>query len=144
MAHKIIRLAAVLGALSVALGAFGAHLLKDYVSAFPDAAKRMEWWEKAVDYHMAHTLLLLGIGILAKHAPLPLWRYATLSLSFGIVVFSGSLYIMTITGLRWLGAITPIGGIALIIGWLILFVGGRRLDAKQKTAPSAQEMSSPP
>ena len=102
-----------LGFAGVALGAFGAHGLKEVLIE----NARMETWETAVFYHIAHAIVLL---ILASIKP---WRSRTwLMMAVGILIFSGSLYILCLTNLTWLGAITPIGGVLLIAGWLGLFV----------------------
>lgn len=103
-------------ALGVMLGAFGAHGLKARV-----AAEQLAWWHTAVQYHMWHALGLLGIGLLLLHQPgLSAARTAGWLLQGGILVFSGSLYAMTLGAPRWFGAITPLGGLALIAGWLVL------------------------
>ncbi len=109
--------AAVFMALAVMLGAFGAHGLKDRLSEYS-----MSVYEKAVFYHFVHALGLLIVALLAKTGSLNSVganRVAWL-LSIGIVVFSGSLYALAISGVRILGAITPIGGIAFIAAWLLL------------------------
>lgn len=108
-------------ALAVMTGAFGAHALKSRLS--PEA---LGWWHTAVEYHFNHALGLLAIGVLLKLAPglnvaLPAGvAISALWLQIGIVIFSGSLYAMALGAPRWFGAITPIGGLALIIGWLWL------------------------
>lgn len=102
---------AALGALGVTLGAFGAHVLKAHVSA--DA---LGWWHTAVEYQMWHALALLVIGM----AGVPGTRSAALLLGLGALVFSGSLYAMTLGGPHWLGAITPLGGLGMIAGWILL------------------------
>ena len=102
-----------LAALSVALGAFGAHALKETLSP-----ERLVVWETAERYQM---YAALGLQLAALHKPastVPLWLLAG-----GIVVFSGSLYLLCLTDQRWLGAITPLGGLALIAGWLSLAWG---------------------
>jgi uncharacterized membrane protein YgdD (TMEM256/DUF423 family) len=108
-----LRLAAGLGFLGVALGAFGAHLLKDLLARNQTA----QIWEKAVFYQLIHAVVLL---VLAARNPVP----AGPSLSFltGIVFFSGSLYILAVTNIRWFGAITPFGGLAFLLGWFWLVV----------------------
>ena len=115
----------VVGALAagagVALGAFGAHGLKSRVT--PDL---LVVFETGVRYQMYHALALLAVGWAATRWPTP-WTTASGWLFVaGIVIFSGSLYVMTLTGLRWLGAITPIGGLAFIAGWLTLAIGAIR------------------
>lgn len=108
-----LRTALVLGAAGVAIGAFGAHGLRGRVDP-----ELMQTFETAVRYHFYHTLALLAISL----GPPALWSRKWTALgcwafTFGIVVFSGTLYLLTLTGQRWLGAITPIGGLALIAGW---------------------------
>lgn len=115
MSKTILVVASVLLALAVAAGAFGAHALKAQLSA-----EMLQTWKTAVDYHFYHALGLLVIGALALLLPdLPLKWPAILLLS-GIVLFSGSLYVLSITGTKWLGAITPLGGLSFIAGWLLL------------------------
>ncbi len=113
---------AVSGFLSVALGAFGAHGLE---ASLP--AKHLEWWDKAVHYHGIHSLALLATGLLALHLHKPPviagWAFV-----IGILLFSGSLYVLALTGARWLGMVTPFGGIALLVGWIALAVAAARLD----------------
>jgi len=106
-----LRIAAVLGFLAVALGAFGAHGLKEILTRNETASI----WEKAVFYHFIHTIVMF---VLANRQPLHwgLW----FCFLFGIVLFSGSLYVLALTNVRWLGAITPLGGIAFLAGWLWL------------------------
>jgi uncharacterized membrane protein YgdD (TMEM256/DUF423 family) len=106
-----LRLAAVSGFLVVALGAFGAHSLKPLLQTH----QTLEIWEKAVMYHALHTLVLLGLAAQPGIA-----MGMVMSFLGGIVLFSGSLYLMALTGMRALGAITPIGGLAFIAAWLAL------------------------
>lgn len=107
------RLAAVLGLLAVVLGAFGAHGLKDLLGHNGTIAI----WEKAVFYHFIHAVMLF---ILAERKNVPLLTWW--SFFAGILIFSGSLYLLAVTNLHWLGAITPIGGVAFIIGWACLIL----------------------
>lgn len=108
-------------ALAVMTGAFGAHGLKARLTP-----EQLSWWQTAVEYHVSHALGLLAIGVLLRIAPaLPTALPAgvatsALWLQAGIVIFSGSLYAMALGAPRWFGAITPIGGLAFIIGWLWL------------------------
>ena len=114
-----LRTAAILGALAVALGAFGAHGLKTVLADHQTAAI----WEKAVFYHFIHAVMLF---VLAGRAPLRLGPW--LCFVGGILIFSGSLYAMAVTNMRWLGAITPIGGVSFIVGWAWLaFAPGRNI-----------------
>jgi uncharacterized membrane protein YgdD (TMEM256/DUF423 family) len=127
MARTIFTVAGVLGFLAVALGAFGAHGLAVHFATFDDAAKHAAWWDTAVDYHMWHTLLLLGLGALAGRVQSRSLAAASIATVVGIAVFSGTLYVMALTGIRWLGAITPIGGIALLVGWALATMAARQL-----------------
>ncbi len=111
-----IRLSCVFGALSVILGAFGAHGLREILS--PDL---MDIYKTAVLYMMIHALALLGSGLFSLHYPQTSNTTAFL-FTAGILFFSGSLFILCLTGLRWLGAITPIGGILFILGWISFLV----------------------
>jgi uncharacterized membrane protein YgdD (TMEM256/DUF423 family) len=104
-------------AAAVALGAFGAHALKGRL-----AADAMAVYQTAVQYHFWHALGLLAIGILLLHWPDTLaLSVAAWLLIAGIVLFSGSLYVLALTGAQWLGALTPFGGAAFIAAWLALF-----------------------
>jgi uncharacterized membrane protein YgdD (TMEM256/DUF423 family) len=107
------RLAAVLGALAVALGAFGAHGLKEILTRNGTAAI----WEKAVFYHFIHTVML---AVLAQRPALQ--KGPWFSFLIGILIFSGSLYILALTNIRMLGAITPFGGVSFLIGWIWLVI----------------------
>lgn len=112
----------VASGLAVMLGAFGAHALKDRLDA-----EDLEVFKTGVQYQMYHGLALLITGILLKSKPSPNLANAALSFLFGILFFSGSLYIITIGKLthadfRWIGPVTPIGGLGFIIGWgLVLY-----------------------
>ena len=111
------RAAALTGFLAVALGAFGAHGLKKILAQNGTASI----WETAVFYHFVHAVMLF---VLAERKPLaagPWWCFLA-----GIVIFSGSLYLLAATGMDWLGAITPVGGISLLAGWLWLALGAAR------------------
>ena len=99
---------ALLGGLGVALGAFGAHALKSSVDAM-----RLGWWNTAVQYQLWHAVALVALAAL----PLPGRGLAAGLMIAGTLVFAGTLYVMALTGLRWLGAVTPIGGLLLIAGW---------------------------
>jgi len=114
---NILVLAGISGALAVGLGAFGAHGLEPLLIK----NGRLDTFETAVNYHFYHTLGLLGMGILALIKPD--WKGLSLAawgMFLGILIFSGSLYILSLTGITWLGAITPIGGVGFILGWLAL------------------------
>jgi len=108
--------AALSGLLAVALGAFGAHALEDRLSASARAV-----YETAVHYHFVHTLALLAIGVLCRATSHGLLRGAGLAFILGLLLFSGSLYALSLSGIRWLGAITPLGGLSFMLGWGLLF-----------------------
>jgi uncharacterized membrane protein YgdD (TMEM256/DUF423 family) len=106
-------LGALAALVAVALGAFGAHALRDRLA--PDA---LAVFEVGVRYHMYHALALLAVA--AAHARWPAAAVAGWLFVAGIVVFSGSLYLLAWSGARWLGAVTPLGGLAFLAGWLWL------------------------
>jgi uncharacterized membrane protein YgdD (TMEM256/DUF423 family) len=108
---RALRLAALLGFLAVALGAFGAHGLKDLLARNQTAAI----WEKAVFYHFIHAVMLF---ILAGRAPLRQGPW--FSFLIGILLFSGSLYLFAVTKTHWLVFVTPVGGVSFLAGWLWL------------------------
>lgn len=122
--HKgFLNTATVLGAISVALGAFGAHGLKKLLD--PD---QLLVFETAVRYQFYHVFALLATGILYKEFSGKALLWAGRLFLLGILLFSGSLYLLTYVkhaglGLNWIGAITPFGGASFIAGWLLLFVG---------------------
>ena len=108
----------VLGFLSVALGAFGAHALKDFLTA----NQRLATFETAVQYQMYHSLALVSVGIIGLLLPKSDFGWVGLLFLGGIFIFSGSLYILCATGIRWLGAITPLGGVCFLAAWLWLAI----------------------
>lgn len=104
--------------IAVMLGAFGAHALKSRLSA-----DMMDIFQTGVQYHFYHALGLLAVGIIAYHLPESIWlKWSGWLMLAGIVVFSGSLYVLSISGIKWLGAITPIGGTAFIAAWTLLTI----------------------
>jgi uncharacterized membrane protein YgdD (TMEM256/DUF423 family) len=109
----ILIVASFMAALAVGLGAFGAHALEESLSP-----KRLETWNTAVTYHMWHALALIGLVLVSKVFEVDLIWPMNLILA-GIFVFSGSLYLLCLTDTSWLGAITPIGGICFILGWVL-------------------------
>jgi len=113
---------AALGALGVAAGAFGAHGLKDAL-----APARLANWETAAHYQLAHALALVLAALLLTWRPSRAARVAAWGFLVGIVFFSGSLYALALTDVRALGAITPIGGVGFIVGWVALAWAFRRL-----------------
>jgi uncharacterized membrane protein YgdD (TMEM256/DUF423 family) len=126
MERVLVVLAGVYGFLGVALGAFGAHGLRRTLEGAEDAARRLEWWETAARYHLAHALAIGLAAWLASRGTGPGARAAGIAFAIGIAMFSGSLYTMTITNARWMGAITPIGGVVLLIGWACVIWSGLR------------------
>jgi len=115
--------AALALAAAVALGAFGAHALKGHLSA-----EMLSIYQTAVQYHFWHALGLLGVGVLMTRSPDgPALAGIAWLLIFGLLLFSGSLYLLALTGATWLGAATPLGGLAFIAAWLWLAWWARRL-----------------
>ncbi|MHA7112448.1 DUF423 domain-containing protein [Sunxiuqinia elliptica] len=117
MNKTILLTAAFLLALAVILGAFGAHGLKEKLGN-----EMMQIYKTGVEYHFYHALGLLLVGVLSAQMPSSLMNWSAICLTVGIVIFSGSLYTLAITGVRWLGAITPLGGLSFIAGWVLLFI----------------------
>lgn len=124
MHRNILSSAALLGALAVALGAFGAHGLKQIVPP-----ETVNTFETGVRYHFLHVFALIATGLISMHYSSSLFRRAAQCFLVGILLFSGSLYLLTFlkatdsVGLGGIGIITPIGGVFLIAGWLLLFAG---------------------
>lgn len=103
---------AILGGLAVAAGAFGAHALEDRLSV-----EALAWWQTAAHYHLAHALALVLVGLAAARGSSRWLTLAGVGFASGVVLFSGSLYALALTGARWLGAVTPAGGLLLLVGW---------------------------
>ncbi len=123
--HKgFIKTASILGALTVALGAFAAHFLKEQISDYA-----VNIFETGVRYQFYHVFALLAAGILYKEFPNRFIRWSGILFIAGIILFSGSLYCLmyikgaVMPGYKWIGAITPIGGLFFILGWIFLFIG---------------------
>ena len=117
--HKLfLIISSVSGMLAVMLGAFGAHALKDKLTS----EGTLDTYQTAVQYQFYHTLALLAIAFLMTKYESQWLNYAGYSMTFGILIFSGSLYILCFTGMKWLGAITPIGGLLFIAGWVFLLM----------------------
>ena len=113
----MIRIAATLCFLAVALGAFGAHWLKPTL----EVRNLVDVWNKAVLYHFIHAIALFVLALFGAAN-----RGAWWLLFAGIIIFSGSLYVMGLTGVRWLGAITPVGGLCFLAGWAWLAISPHR------------------
>lgn len=119
MAKIYLMIAALSGFFAVALGAFGAHGLKARLSD-----DMMLIYQTAVQYHFYHTFALLGAALLLLYYPQAgAFKWSAGFMVAGVLVFSGSLYLLTFTGLRWLGAVTPFGGLAFLAGWAVMAVG---------------------
>lgn len=124
MAKTYLLIAAINGFLAVALGAFGAHSLRQRLSA-----DLLAVYQTGVQYHFYHTLALLLVAALMLHWPQSnSLRWSALLFCIGMLVFSGSLYVLSITGIRWLGAITPLGGVAFLAGWIMLALAVWKAD----------------
>jgi uncharacterized membrane protein YgdD (TMEM256/DUF423 family) len=113
-ARRTLAIAGILMALATIFGAFGAHALKSHLSQ-----DRLQVYETAVRYHFFHALGLLALGVLMRSMDASLLRNAATLILVGIVLFSGSLYLLTFGAPRFLGVVTPIGGLALIAGWAL-------------------------
>lgn len=114
----LIKIVALSGFASVALGAFGAHGLKNSLSE-----PMLAVYQTGVQYQIYHTLALLGVAALMQFFPKNSWLiFSAIGFCLGIIVFSGSLYVLSLSGIKWLGAITPIGGLAFLAGWVCLFI----------------------
>jgi uncharacterized membrane protein YgdD (TMEM256/DUF423 family) len=122
----------VSGFLAVALGAFGAHALKSWLSALPDAGQRLDWWDTAAHYHLIHAVAAVLASLARRRASARPCDVAAICFLAGTLLFSGSLYAMTLSGVRALGAVTPFGGLTLLAGWAALGVGALRA----RTSPS--------
>ena len=120
MTSTFIVIAAINGFLGVALGAFAAHSLAAY---FSDKPRLEANFKTGVQYHFYHAFALLAVAFAAKQFTSSLIPVAGWLFLLGIILFSGSLYILSLTGKRWLGAITPLGGVAFLAGWVCLAIG---------------------
>jgi uncharacterized membrane protein YgdD (TMEM256/DUF423 family) len=122
LARNTLRAAAVAGFSAVALGAFGAHGLKGVLA--PDL---MATYQTAVQYHLVHAVVLLGLSVWLMVRPDRWLSLASGFMTAGLILFSGSLYALALTGERKLGMITPIGGVSWLIGWALLLVAASRI-----------------
>ncbi len=116
--------AAINGFLAVMLGAFGAHALKARLSL-----ESLAVWKTAVDYHFVHVLAVVGIALFLMHRPSPWLQASAVSMMLGMVLFCVSLYLLALGGPKWLGPVTPLGGLSLMVGWLLLAVAAIKLKA---------------
>lgn len=122
MLRVFLMLTAFFGFTGVALGAFAAHGLKGRMSE-----QYLAIFHTGVTYQLVHTLALLGVALLATHLPGRLMTWAGVCFALGIVLFSGSLYLLTLTGISKLGIITPFGGLAFLAGWFCLGLAAWRV-----------------
>jgi len=119
MAKFYLLLGSINALLVVLIGAFGAHGLKARLTV-----ENMAIFQTGVQYHFYHAVGLILVGLIAWHIPTsPHLRWSAWLMIMGIILFSGSLYALSITNIRWLGMITPVGGMAFIIAWLLLSIG---------------------
>lgn len=133
MDRRLAFLTAFLGFTAVALGAMGAHAVKDLVLELPDAADRLGWWEVGARYHLIHALAVGLVAVLSAHVTSRFPNIAAGLFTVGIILFSGSLYVMALTGVRTLGMVTPFGGLSFLAGWVALGFGARGLGRRQET-----------
>lgn len=111
------KVASILMFLAVALGAFGSHALRGKLSDYT-----LDVYKTAVLYHMIHALGLFAVAWLSTMVTDPKVNLAGIFMLVGIIIFSGSLYVLSVTGMKWLGAITPIGGLSFLAAWVLLFL----------------------
>jgi uncharacterized membrane protein YgdD (TMEM256/DUF423 family) len=133
-----LRIGAAWGFLAVGMGAFGAHGLKDRLTALDQTAN----FHTAAQYHMYIALAMVAVGLLqATGRSGTALAVAGWSFLIGSMIFSGSLYVLSLTGLKWLGAITPIGGVAIMVGWAALAVAAGRPASSTADVPVAASAS---
>ncbi|HWL29934.1 MAG TPA: DUF423 domain-containing protein [Burkholderiaceae bacterium] len=119
--RQLVIAAALTLLVGVAAGAFGAHAMRDRLA--PDM---MAVWQTAVLYQLVHGLGMLAIAALGSRMPSPLLTTSGTLMLAGVVIFSGSLYVLSATGIKWLGAITPLGGLAFIVAWAMVALAAYR------------------
>ncbi len=125
MSSNWLRLASLVGFIAVAGGAFGAHGLRSIVDA-----QALGWWETGARYALGHAAALAAVAWLADRAPGRAVTVAGLGFCVGVLLFTGSLWTMTLTGARWLGAVTPLGGVGMLVGWVSLGVAAGGLSRR--------------
>lgn len=130
MERLFLILAGIYGFLGVALGAFGAHGLKARLESLPDGAQRMAWWQTGAQYHLIHALALALAAYVAARSGSGAATAAGFCFAGGVLLFSGSLYVMTLTGVRALGAVTPFGGLLMLAGWAAVVAAAFRLPGQ--------------
>ena len=133
LARRWMAVGALLGALGVGFGAFGAHGLSGFLErqgyAGDDLSRRLEIFDTAIHYQLVHALALVLTGVALDRKPGAWWQFAAWSFLVGILLFSGLLKVLTIAGpaWNWLGAVVPLGGVAMILGWAALAIGALRM-----------------
>ncbi|HET6340307.1 MAG TPA: DUF423 domain-containing protein [Polyangiales bacterium] len=127
MERLFLILAGINGFLAVALGAFGAHGLRSSLASAADGTRRLEVWELAAHYQLAHAVALGLVAYLCTRSPGAVASAAGYLFVAGIVLFSGSLYALAFTGVKVLGAITPIGGLCFLAGWVAVIWAATKL-----------------
>lgn len=120
--QSVLKIASIFGFLAVAIGAFGAHGLEDLL----EENNRVATFETAVRYHFYHTLVLVFVSILMNKSKTKYLAYSVYLFSLGILVFSGSLYVLSLTNITILGAVTPLGGLCFLGGWSSLFLASKK------------------
>jgi uncharacterized membrane protein YgdD (TMEM256/DUF423 family) len=134
LSRRWIGIGAILGAIGVTLGAFGAHLLPNYLSDLgytgDDLERRLDIFHTAILYQLLHALALVFTGLALELRTTAWWRFAAWAFLFGVILFSGSLKVLSFVGpsWNWLGMVAPIGGISMIVGWAALAIGALRKD----------------
>ena len=132
LAQRWIAVGSVLAAAGVAFGAYGAHGLEKQLAGMgytgDDLAHRIATHETAVRYQMWHAIAILTTALAISQQPTPWWQAAAWAFLFGVLIFSGLLYVLVFVGpaWRWLGAIVPIGGVTMIAGWMLVGIGALR------------------
>ena len=121
MQRLFVSVGSFLACLSVVLGAFGTHALRGSFSS-----KQIETWQAGTHYHLVHAVALILVGALIQGETTKFQRLAGLMFMTGIVIFAGSLYLLALTSAKWLGAVAPIGGLCLILGWICLGISAQK------------------
>jgi len=121
MPMRWVAVAAINGLIAVVAGAFGAHYLKSHLDA-----EALNAFEVGVHYQMYHALALLAVAWVMSVRPARLVSASAVCMLLGIVLFTGSLYVMTLLGWKWIGPVTPVGGALLMVGWLLLAIAALR------------------
>jgi uncharacterized membrane protein YgdD (TMEM256/DUF423 family) len=140
VARRWVAIGAVVGAIGVSLGAFGAHGLPGFLEqrgyAGDDLARRLEIFETAIRYQMWHAIAIVVTGLALELRAVAAWRFAAWAFLVGVIAFSGSLKVLTFAGPQWnwLGMVAPVGGVAMIVGWVALAVGALQGEKRTHTA----------